>query len=374
SDGTVPTPRQGKMVARHRFRVWKDLDGHRGMSFVMQQSGGGLPMGRFKEQEKERYAVVKLQQQNLFTQAALAPGMYLSRHRDFCLPQDNAEQNLFLGIRADILQYFTNYGIKWHNGQNGKPSNHLCDSQVCCVNFLAPFASQPDALVTLLKPIYPDIVEAMPLEEDGCYVAFEWIGQRNYLNEMVRGKSKRTRGANFTSADAAARFRQKDGRIRTVLIEWKYTESYGGKDFAKDSSGPTRIAIYKPLYQKPGCPINQSKIGQFEDLFCEPFYQLMRQQFLAHEMELAKELDADRVSLLHLAPDANLDFKKVTSPSLQLKYPGKAATEVWADLVLEPDSFASRSVEGLFRPFPIARYPALRGWWDYIKERYPWVI
>ena len=64
--------------------------------------------------------------------------------------------------------------------------------------------------------------------EDGHYVACEWIGQKNYLREKVSGNGKRTRGANCTSADAAVMFEETDGKRQIVLIEWKYTESYGG--------------------------------------------------------------------------------------------------------------------------------------------------
>jgi hypothetical protein len=41
-------------------------------------------------------------------------------------------------------------------------------------------------------------------------------------------------------------------------------------------------------------------IPHFDSLFFEPFYQFMRQQFLAHEMEKAHELGADEVNLLHI--------------------------------------------------------------------------
>jgi len=53
----------------------------------------------------------------------------------------------------------------------------------------------------------------------------------------------------------------------------------------------------------------------------------MRQQFLASKMEAARELGADVVSLLHISPDANDDFKRVTSP--QLIAFGATPTEIW---------------------------------------------
>ena len=107
----------------------------------------------------------------------------------------------FPKIRQPILAYFARNKIKWHDGQDGKPDNHLCDSQVCCANFLFPFFDKPKALAGLLRPFFPNILEMLPIE-DGQYVAFEWIGQQNYLGEKVSRNGKRTRGANYTSADA----------------------------------------------------------------------------------------------------------------------------------------------------------------------------
>ncbi|MDP2858553.1 MAG: hypothetical protein Q8P50_11330, partial [Bacillota bacterium] len=188
----------------------------------------------------------------------------------------------------------------------------------------------------------------------------------------VRGGARRSRGANFTSTDAAVRFRQADGTIRIVLIEWKYTESYGPDNKAEGKSGPTRVAIYRPFFMKPNCPIQRSLVSSFDDLFVEPFYQLMRQQLLAKEMEQAGELSADIVSVLHLAPDVNGDFRRVKSPGLGGL--ASTATGVWSVLVPDPQAFLSRSVEDVFGHFPIGHYPALQDWWDYIAERYPWTI
>ncbi len=85
-------------------------------------------------------------------------------------------------------------------------------------NFLFPFAYQPQALAALLKPAFPDLKEMLPIE-DGRYVAFEWIGEKNYLHEKIARSIKRFRGANFTSADAAVRFKRVDGNIQICLID-----------------------------------------------------------------------------------------------------------------------------------------------------------
>ena len=181
-------------------------------------------MGKFLEVEKGRQILFR-ETSEYFTDAAKADGVYLRKPRRFCLPVDRAEENLFGEIRASALEYFARKQIDWHHGRDGRPSNHLCSSQVQCVNFLYPFSERPDALCALLQPIFPTIHSVIPMEYEHV-VSFEWIGLRNYLGEKVPRSGSRTRGANSTSADAAIMFRHNDGTRQLTLIEWKYTESY----------------------------------------------------------------------------------------------------------------------------------------------------
>ena len=326
-------------------------------------------MGQFLESEKPLQARFKANSPYFF-QAARADGTYKGKTRPFCLPLEHAEENLFPEIRQIALAYFASQGIKWHDGQNGKPSNHLCDSQVCCVNFLLPFADKPRALAEVLRPVFPALQEMLPIE-DGQYVACEWIGQENYLGERISRNGKRTRGANCTSADAAVMFEQPDGERHVVLMEWKYTESYGGASLEVAKSGTDRTSIYRPLFDRDDCPINKDILPSFAALFYEPFYQLMRQQFLAHEMELAHELGASTVSVLHIAPAHNIDFRRVTSP--QLAALGNTATDVWKTLVWPRGRFISISTEQLFGSLSAKQLPEMREWLEYIDMRYAWV-
>jgi hypothetical protein len=329
-------------------------------------------MGRFLEAEKKRQTAFKERSLH-FSDLARGEGMYKGRLRPFCLPRELAPENLFREIRADALAYFARQRIKWHDGEGDRPSNHLCDSQVSCVNFLFPFAHRPQALAELLSPAFPFIRQMLPLEEEfpDLFVSFEWIGKQNYLGEKTRG-SERTRGANCTSADAAVMFEREDGKRQIVLVEWKYTESYSDESLRFAPSGRDRASIYEPLYEKQDCLLDKALLKDFADLFYEPFYQLMRLQFLAHEMERAPELGAAVVSLLHIAPAHNTDFTNVTSPALRLRYPGRSAIDVWGRLVRVPDRFAGRRTEELFGSFPIERLPELAPWWEYVSERYPW--
>jgi len=326
-------------------------------------------MGRFLEAEKRRQAEFKIASP-YFQDNARADGLFKRNFYPFCLPLNCADQNLFQEIRSAAEDYFAANGIKWHQGQGMHPSNHLCDSQVACANFLFPFASRPGALVELVRPFFPTITEALTVEA-GLYVAFEWIGQQNYLGEKVALGGARTRGAHFTSADAAVMFERKDGCRQMVLIEWKYTESYGLTPLHTSKSGTSRTGIYRHLYELDDCPLNKDLLPDvFGAMFYEPFYQLMRQQLLAREMERAHELGADIVTNLHISPAHNFDFHRVTSPTL--KTLGNSVIEVWQKLVKPADKFVSIDTEALFSNFPTERF-GMDQWWDYVSKRYAWI-
>lgn len=326
-------------------------------------------MGEFLRVEKTRQASFR-KESPYFSDAARADGIYKGKVYSFCLPREHAEENLFSGIRESVQSYFASQRIKWHDGQNGKPSNHLCSSQVCCMNFLFPFVDQPRALAVVLRPVFRDIQKMLPIE-NGQYVACEWIGMENYLCEKIRPGATRTRGANFTSADAAVMFERTDDKRQIVLIEWKYTESCTGASLEQAESGTDRTAIYRKTFEREDCPIDKSLLPTFECLFYEPFYQFMRQQFLAHEIERAHELEADEVSVLHVAPARNCEFQKVTSPDLRAL--GDTATGIWKKLVTPPDRFISVSTEQLFGSLSVSQLPEMQAWLDYIFSRYPWV-
>lgn len=327
-------------------------------------------MGKFLDRERIRQTAIK-QSLPYFSAEARQDGIYRKKSRSFCLPKSVARENLLADIRDEACNYFQNHQIGWHDGTIDTPSNHLCSSQVCCVNFLFPFMNRPQELRDLLRPIFPALHKMLPLETPESYLAFEWIGLENYLGEKTRSATMRTRGANFTSADAMVMFEHSGGLRQIVLIEWKYTESYPPQCKRFAASGTDRGAIYAPLFDRDDCPIDKSILPNYDALFYEPFYQLMRQQLLAHEMELAREFDADIVSLLHIAPAQNTDFQKVTSPAL--KAIGKTVTEVWDKLTAPTKRFAHVSTESLFGTFPINQYTALTSWWDYIHQRYSWL-
>jgi hypothetical protein len=83
---------------------------------------------------------------------ARVPAPYFEEHRspghpfDLCLPVEFAACNLLPDAREIALDRFRRDDIQWHAQTPAGPSNHLLDSQVQCVNALAPLATKPDAI------------------------------------------------------------------------------------------------------------------------------------------------------------------------------------------------------------------------------------
>ena len=327
-------------------------------------------MGSFLASEKPVQAEFKAKSP-FITFEAKVDGFYKEHAYPFCLPANLSEQNLSPSIQKSAVEFFSKHSIKWHNGLNRKPSNHMCDSMVCGVNFLFPFSDHPEALLKVMQRAFPQAQRMLPVE-DGSYVSFEWIGAKNYLGEKISRNGMRSRGALCTSADAIVMFEDSKGSREAILIEWKYTEKYFRSDnkFARHS-GTDRSAIYRHLFDAPDCPLDKSLLPSFDALFYEPFYQFMRQQFLAHEMEKAHELGADVVRLMHISPAHNLDFRRVTSPELSPL--GKSATSVWKRLVKPADRFVPVHSEDLFGGFKENDLPEMQEWMEYIYSRYLWV-
>ena len=173
-------------------------------------------MGKFLDSEKKRMVEFKSKSPYI-SDKARDDGVYKGKPRPFCIPREYSDENVYSEIKEEVIEYFTNYEIKWHDAIDRKPTNHLCDSMVCCINFLFPFANKPLALKELLFPLFPNIRRILPMEQDDQYLSIEWIGLENYLGEKMPRHGKRTRGANFTSADAAVMFERTDGQRQIVL-------------------------------------------------------------------------------------------------------------------------------------------------------------
>lgn len=334
----------------------------------------------FRDREKQRYEKIK---PKLFSVAAQVPGIYRGKPRPFCLADGHSAENLHESIRKEVIEYFAQRKIPWHDGTSSKddtqknlPSNHLCCSQTMCVNFLFPMVRDKELSRDVFKMFFENLSEILPFDADKPlsdrtkpFLAFEWIGMRNYLGET----NWKTRGANCTSADFAFRFRTTDDKIQLVLGEWKYTEEYKGRKLPPhEDINPTQYRVYKNAFDN--WKKNNSKLPPYESFFVEPFYQFMRQTLLAREMEKAKmtkppgEMDADIVSLLHISPAANEDFGKTfTSPIFKIY--GDTVTKAWTSIVTK-DRFRALSTEKFLQTIKFTAKTKYQIWLKWIEERY----
>lgn len=258
-----------------------------------------------------------------------APGADLS----FCLPTPYAEHNLLPDIRTQALALFRELEIPWHAGVNDGPSNHLLSSQVQCVNALTAMVNDPNRIRLAFGDLLPiaEVVEVEPRR----FLTFEFIGNTDYFNEAPH--NQRTRGAHCTSVDAAFAYRTPDGGHELALVEWKFTESYGRRRLEPDRDR-RRAARYGAALLDPAGPV-RSHVLPFLDLLQEPFYQLMRQQLLAYELEKDPHTPYDTVRIVHVSPAENAEFRgSVHSRARKL---GDTVDAVWAKLLRHPDRFVS---------------------------------
>ena len=332
----------------------------------------------FRDYEKKR--LVKLKSQ-LFSIEAQPKGLYRKNRYDFCLQEKYADENIYKSFSIAAKKYFSDRKINWHDGNNGLPSNHLCCSQSACINFLFPYRFEPELLKNVLIEVGYPVKEVLPFFADKFqdipdpFVAFEWIGIKNYLKELSRGKIasdiERSRGKGFTSADFAILFRRTDDKTQLILGEWKYTEEYRGKGSIQFSSSNTNRLdnIYLPFLLN-NSPINISPLIDYSILFYDPFDQLMRLQLLAKQMELSipKELKADIVTVLHLVPKANKELMYFI-PNQELKQFGSNIHEVWSN-ISEPHKFRGFYCESLVEIVTSNNNSSDLGWSEYIKTRY----
>jgi hypothetical protein len=207
----------------------------------------------------------------------------------------------------------------------------------------------------------------IPIEGEN-FIAFEWIGDYNYLGETPKFGADRHRGAGNTSIDAAMMYKAMDGRRVMLLVETKYSESYGISYKRFRSDGTDRVACYRDFYDAGNSPIDITVVPKIETMLYEPFYQLLRQQLLATQIVETGIPDVDRVIVVHVYASRNRELTAVTSPALRQF--GRDAYEVWRQVLVDPSSFVPLPVEELFKSAPLDRFPELEPWAMYMLSRY----
>lgn len=249
-------------------------------------------------------------------------------------------------------------------------ANHALSSQMCCVNFLLPMADRPELLNRWVEHVLGlHDVAVEPIERrlgQDWYLAFEWFSPTDYLNEANR-RGQRPRGSQSTSVDAALSFRQ-GGDRHLLLIEWKYTERYGGTRSAKERAGdPTRDGRYTNIWKRPHGPIRADAPLTLQDFYLNPWYQLLRQQMLAYHAETDPLSGYDRATVLHISPARNHALKRVNGETFRA-LEGETLFEVFTGLLDQHfrDRFRPITIESAFTP--LAGWGA--DWLPYLRDRY----
>ena len=322
----------------------------------------------YLQAQKKLQTQWKLQTKYL-SRAAKKPGLFASRLFPFCLPIEYAEENLFVGIRDVAIEYFDLNDISWHGAAlPGKPGNHLCSSQIFAINMLYPFSTDADAAKLLFSSVYPDIDVILPIEEPGRYISFEWIPPENYLNETPRRGDGLRRGLGNTSTDFAFLYRSPSGATRFILGEFKYTESYGSSGQTLRSDGTDRMAPYREFFYAPDSPINAEIAPPIEAFAAEPFYQLLRYQLMARQVEVRKADVIDSASVLYVYVPENRGLQRVIVP--EFRELGTEVFDVWMKVIGNCEGFTPITVESLFGHVLANPPTEFQAWATFAKDRY----
>lgn len=280
-------------------------------------------------------------------------GTFFGKQREFVL--SDPALNLWEGIREDALDYFKENSIPWWSG-NAEPTGHLLSSQIACVNHLFPLRQRKDCVDAILNNLGIDFSSSVYV--DSGYLEFEKTGK------IPLGKEKSIqRGANSTSIDALMVSETKSNKKILVLIEWKYTEFYSGNFMRISEKGKDRFDVYKELLLDNGSPII---CNNFDDLFYEPYYQLMRQTLLCWTMTSRAEYGVTDWIHVHVIPKGNKELRdKITSPNLA----GITLEDSWRKMLKQPEKYIVISPEELMLPLiyqhdtkSIIQYLKLRYW------------
>jgi hypothetical protein len=153
-----------------------------------------------------------------------------------------------------------------------------------------------------------------------------------------------------------------------LLIETKYSESYGVFYKRFRSDGTDRFENYEEFFYSPQSPINLEAAPNLTDFLYEPFYQLLRHSLLASQIMQTGKPKVSRVQVVHLTVSGNLDLLAVTAPHFRSL--GDKSYEVWPKLLKDPSTFSHIPVEDFFGGIDLESHSELEPWALFMKNRY----
>ena len=245
-----------------------------------------------EEKKKEQADILKEYRASLFDNATdIGYSKKNNEWFDYMLKPQYGDKNLYQGIRKEAIEYFKKYNIAWWQCLNNpdRPTGHMVSSQINCLNHLFAFRDDPEALKQILReatklPI--DKILPSPIDEDG-YIAFEFV----YKNVSLLHENYESRGTKCTSIDALACAQLEDNSKVLIPIEWKYTETYDGKE-----AMPSSWKRYPDLIRLEDCNLR----GVYDIYRADPFYELMRQTLLVEQIKRHKDCGIEADDYFHI--------------------------------------------------------------------------
>lgn len=233
------------------------------------------------------------------------------------LPARQWTQNLWSGIRQTAVGYFKRKKIKWHNEKG-----NLLSSQILCVNIFFPLKNHTSLLDGFLREFYPLLAEVTDID-------FEYIGKENYFNEPGG------RGYNRTSTDVSIEWEDTTGKSNLLLIEFKFTEPNFGECSKSGNPDQQRCNHAELIISSPKTQCYRSeKQRTYWDTILSPqgpfivemlrktqycpfrydFYQLMRNQLLAHHITEDKDSGVHFAEFAVCYDDRNKNILNLSHP------------------------------------------------------------
>lgn len=285
------------------------------------------------------------------------------------LPKGSWDYNLWEGIRNEARSYFGAKGIAWHD-QN----YNLLSSQALCINVFFLFRRHLDILGKFISQYFTDLEKVIDLD-------FEYIGPKNYFKE--RGG----RGQNRTSSDVAVLWLDKEKRGRMLLLEFKFTETGFGECGQKNNPLPKRCLNSSKVISSPQRECYRAEVGRTywsrilssdspfrkelltAESFCPfryDFYQLMRNQLLAHCIQSDPSSCLARVDFGVFYHSENQALVEMPHPFSGERNPLKA----WPKVLKNPDTFHTFTMQDFLKTIEPYLSDTLLGWRSYLKQRY----
>ncbi len=300
-----------------------------------------------------------------------AQGTWRGKPYRHILPSEKWQYNLFEEIRDSIAQYFQERNIAWHQERH-----NLLSSQILCVNLFFPLREHLNVVQSFLTPHFGEIERVIEID-------FEYTGPcgKDYFKEGGG------RGQNRTSSDVAIIWKDKSNNKSMLLLEFKFTEPDFGA-CSKRAGMDVRLCLSaKDIMKEPETWCYRTRIGRryweyilgsdspivLERLsagktcpFRYDFYQLMRNQLLAHCIERDPDENFNRVDFGVIYHADNEALLRMARPYAGERNPLKA----WPKLLNDSNRFHTFTIQEVLGVMGHALPADLAKWRDYLKQKY----